>query len=185
MKLNLCSGSRLLPGFLNVDIEPQSGGDFLNADVTSGLHWQGNNSVEFINISQGAEHFNLPQLRALLKECHRVLIPKGVVRIASPDFRKIVFEYLNHRMNRYASVQPEIYQSVKSQSLKASLLLLGNMSADCTRNHYTGHQLVLDYEGISELLYEAGFTMIALCQFDQTYDAPVGENHSFVVEATK
>lgn len=182
VRLNLCSGTLTIPGFDNIDIELHSG--VVRQDLRDGIPYP-DGAVELINISQGIEHFTLGEVRSLLKECFRVLEPWGEIRLATPDLRLLAKRYLAGDMDVFASVQPAVYGSVKSQGLKFSLLALGNQSADCTRDHYTGHQTLFDEVGLAELLQEAGFVGPRRVPYDAAFDASVGENHSFAMVAQK
>jgi len=184
MKLNIGCGGRLISGFVNIDIEDH-GGNVVH-DVRKGLPYD-DNSVEFINASHFIEHLNLFEAITVLKECHRVLKPSGRIRITVPDTRLLIEHLLRNDMDRFAGVQPQIYSQLSSQMLKFSLIALGNMSNDCTREHYTGHQLLLDFGALKELLVMAGFSSnkIKRVEHNPELDAEVGKDHSISVEAEK
>lgn len=189
MNLNLGSHQLMLPGFLNLDIEPLTappGMAFRQWDLRWGLP-SDCRPVTFVNASHVLEHFPWTEAVSLVRAVHRVLQSGGVFRVAVPDLRLLVDAYLADQMDRFTAVQPPIYQQVQSPGLKLSFLLLGNNSHDCTRDHYTGHQLLLDESGLRELLGAGGFASAAITRvaFDARYDAPNTENHSLVMEAVK
>jgi len=50
--------------------------------------------VEAIYTSHMIEHLDRQESIAFLKEAHRILAPRGVIRVAVPDLRKLVYQYL-------------------------------------------------------------------------------------------
>tara|TARA_Y100001958_G_scaffold141725_1_gene117352 strand:- start:419 stop:1099 length:681 start_codon:yes stop_codon:yes gene_type:complete len=67
-------------------------------DLTKPLPWP-DNSVDIIYSSHCIEHLNKDDGFNLLKECKRVLKPGGIIRIVVPDFRYIVDNYLEGKIN--------------------------------------------------------------------------------------
>jgi SAM-dependent methyltransferase len=80
LRLNLGSGNRPLPGFVNVDSRPLPTVDVV-ADVRS-LPFEDGIAAE-IEASSLLEHFRNPYL--VLDEIHRVLAPTGLVRVRVPS----------------------------------------------------------------------------------------------------
>lgn len=185
MRLNLGCGPVLIEGHLNLDLDQVApdGESFRRVDVRRGLPFA-DRSVESINASHFLEHLTLPEARMLLAECRRVLVARGLLRVAVPDLGLLARCYIEGDMDRFAGVQPPIYGEVSSPGLKASLLLLGNMHPDSNRERYLGHQLLLDENGLAELLCGAGFAAVGRAAFDPALDAPAAENHSLVMQAT-
>lgn len=87
--LNIGCGDRRLPGFINIDLEP--GGD-LQWDVTQGLPYP-DGSVQGISCAHLLEHLPRPQAIALLRECRRVLVSDGVLRVATVDLASVIRGY--------------------------------------------------------------------------------------------
>jgi predicted SAM-dependent methyltransferase len=50
-------------------------------------------SVDLIYCSHALEYFDRDQVRGVLKEWHRVLKPRGVLRVAVPDFETLIRVY--------------------------------------------------------------------------------------------
>ncbi len=184
MRLNLGCGPILLDGHLNLDVEAVApdGERFRRCDVRQGLPFP-DGSVESINASHFLEHLTLPEARALLVECWRVLEPGGAIRVAVPDLRRLLDHYRQRRMDAFEGVQPEVYRTVEAQSLKLSLILLANMHPASTREHYLGHQLLLDEDGLAELLLEAWFGDVDRVPFDGRFEAH--ENHTLVMSGVR
>jgi len=86
MKLNLGGGLQKIPGFQNLD-------RVLGSEV-----WplsQADGSVDEIRASHILEHFSHREVEDVLKDWVRALKPGAYLRIAVPDFEKIIAKYQN------------------------------------------------------------------------------------------
>lgn len=90
LKLHLCSGARLEPGWVNLDADPPAD---IRHDVRLGLPYE-DNTFERIYCEHAIEHFTSEQGVALLKECWRVLAPGGALRFSTPDLRLLAHLYI-------------------------------------------------------------------------------------------
>src|SRR5437588_359010 len=90
--LNIGCGVRLHPGWINLDREAR-GRDILVHDLLRPLPFP-ENSFDVVYHSHTLEHFDAEQGFRLMQECHRVLAPKGVVRVVVPDLENIARAYL-------------------------------------------------------------------------------------------
>ena len=90
MKLNIGAGKTALPGFEPWDIK--NGRKAFPLDVPD-------NSVEEIYASHVLEHFGWRQTVAVLRDWTRALEPGGRLRVAVPDFDKIVDAYRSREPN--------------------------------------------------------------------------------------
>lgn len=120
IKLNLGSGFRLFPGYINVDIipaakiEPSSQPDtqYVEADIRK-LPFEDNyaDQVEMFSV---IEHFPFREVEDVLKEVYRVLKPSGKLIIITDDFDGIVLDWLNMRMTQFSDPQEQLqsYQHV-------------------------------------------------------------------------
>ena len=77
----------------NLDINPYIDG-VESWDAKLGIPAK-SNSVDCIYHSHLLEHLNLEQGELLTRECHRVLKPGGILRIALPDLERICRDYLH------------------------------------------------------------------------------------------
>lgn len=186
MRLNIGCGPLLLDGYLNLDIEQvaEDGESFLRCDVRRGLPFP-DVSVDFINASHFVEHLTLPQAVGLLVECRRVLRPDGRLRVAVPDLYVLAKAYMDRQMQQFAADQPDVYRQVESPALRFSLIALGNLHPQSTRERYMGHQLLLDAEGLAEVFRMAGCGAAATVPFDEATETPAGRSHSIVMEADR
>ena len=87
------------------------------------------------------EHFSLGDVVAVLKECHRVLAPGGIVRIGVPDFGRYLESYSGDR-SFIEELRP---------GRPTPLLAVGEVAL----NH--GHRSVWDGPTLVAVLEEAGF----------------------------
>ena len=91
MKLHLGCATKALTGFINVDIRDMPGVDMI--DDISRLKKFLDESADLIYVSHVLEHFGRREYKEVLKRWHAVLKDGGVLRIAVPDFEKIVEHY--------------------------------------------------------------------------------------------
>ena len=136
VNLHLGCGKKNIPGFIHIDL-----GDYPHIDYkrdASDLSIFDDNSVDLIYACHLLEHFGRHEYENVLKEWYRVLKPKGILRIAVPDFEKIV----------------QIYSERKDLELVLGLLVGGQDYPENT------HYMVFDYESLSRVLKEIGFKNI-------------------------
>ena len=88
LKLNLGSGDRPLPGFVNVDALPTARGVDVVADISQRLPFEGG-SASVVYASHLLEHFPHARTVDVLKEWRRVLEPGGRLLVAVPDLQAI------------------------------------------------------------------------------------------------
>jgi predicted SAM-dependent methyltransferase len=94
MKLHLGCGKLKLNTFINIDVLSDTSDlkiDFTNLTIFN------SSNIEEIYISHALEHFKRREIIPLILEWNRVLKIDGVLRIAVPDFEKIVKIYLKNR----------------------------------------------------------------------------------------
>jgi predicted SAM-dependent methyltransferase len=91
VRLHLGSARRRLKGFLNVDIEQNDGVDLVS-DVKD-LRAFSDSSVEEIYSSHTLEYFDRDEVKAVLAEWHRVLVPGGKLYVSVPDLNQLIRIY--------------------------------------------------------------------------------------------
>lgn len=137
IQLHLGCGERFIPEFTyHIDARKFPHVDYVaSADK---LPMFKDNSVDLVYACHLLEHFPRHQTEAVLKEWYRVLKPGGVLRLAVPDFEKLV----------------EVYQRTKDLKL-----ILGPL---CGRQDYpeNTHHIVFDYKTLTEILKKVGFKKI-------------------------
>ncbi len=90
--LNLGCGGHYHPDWINMDISP-SNPDVINCDLSRGIPMD-NDSVDVVYHSHVIEHFRKDDATRFMNECHRVLKPGGILRVATPDLEQICRTYL-------------------------------------------------------------------------------------------
>ena len=93
LKLHLGCGSRILDGWINIDIV-KSDLRVAKLRLPEGLRKFPDQSVQFIYASHFLEHLDYPQKAfQFLKQCYRILVPKGIMRIVVPDIELLINKY--------------------------------------------------------------------------------------------
>ena len=95
--LNLGCGRRFRRGWTNVDTV-SSDPDVIAHDLRHPIPFP-DGSFDLVYHSHLLEHLTPEDGARLLEECHRVLAPRGVIRVAVPDLEQIVRLYL-HALDR-------------------------------------------------------------------------------------
>lgn len=137
-----------------------------------------NNSVQYIYCSHALEHFEPWEALKILKDCKRVLAPKGFIRIVIPDIKKMISfpeTKLNHLWWGYE----------KEKEPK-------NLIERFSRKFIRAHKWHYSERTIKSLMIEAGFTKIIFCDFRkgrvpdiEKLDLQAYKEHSLYLEATK
>lgn len=94
-KLHLGCGDRIVPGWLNVDLEKSD----YDLDLSCGqLPWK-DKVFDAVVSEQFIEHLELiEEFSPLLRELHRVMKPGSEIWLSCPDIEKICRSYLEHNM---------------------------------------------------------------------------------------
>lgn len=153
-KLNLGSYTTMFHyGWINIDREnlaPYAEANyyrFVQSDLSRGFYGAPTDSVELICASHVIEHLDGVAGLNLLKECHRVLAPGGLVRISCPDARKIIRMYEEGRLGEFDQINDGCVPGASSLEKLQALL-------------YAGHATAYDEESLARLLKEAGFNKV-------------------------
>lgn len=138
MKLHIGCGQKFLAGYTHVDVMPFEHIDYIaNAED---LHIFPNNSVSEIYACHILEHVQRARILPVLKEWYRVIQPKGLLRIAVPNFEAVVQEYAE-------SKRLDLLQG----------LLYGGQNYD-----YNFHYVTFDFNSLRNYLEQAGFSSVKL-----------------------
>ncbi len=93
--INLACGGKLCQqaGWINADHNP-SMPEVMKVNLLRKLPFE-DNTFDIVYHSQFIEHLPLKLGCVFLRECYRVLKPKGILRVVTPDLKNQAVEYLN------------------------------------------------------------------------------------------
>ena len=164
----------LLNKFLKTPAWPH---DVRRYDVRKGLPFS-DSSVRYIYSSHTFEHFKYEESLAISKDCLRVLLPGGILRVVVPDLELIVREYL---ANPNASA---------AQTFLSRLSL--NHSIQDVLHPGSNHSQMFDGKALTQLLRDAGFQQVEISSYRQSaipeidqIELEVRRSESLYVEARK
>ena len=148
MKLHLGCGKRYLEGYIHVDIAEFEHIDYqLPIDDLSTFK---DNTIEEIYASHVLEYFDRNDVINVLTEWKRVLKHSGILRLAVPNFPKLV----------------EVYQSSKDLSS-----ILGPLYGkwDIGNQEFIYHKTVYDENSLKNVLEEVGFKNIKIWDWQEFF----------------
>jgi predicted SAM-dependent methyltransferase len=136
MKLHLGCGKRILPGYVNIDIDNDA------CDVMCDIRklYYEDSSVDEIYACHVLEHFGRHEVNDIIEEWKRILKIGGKIYIAVPDIDSAISYYM------------------KTNDLTA---LYGQFWGG-QRNEYDYHKFGFNFKTISDILTSHGFTDISL-----------------------
>lgn len=188
IKLNLGSGIRAIPGWVNIDasvsvrisripllyqlycrlfgikpsVWPQG---IVIRDLRRGLPFH-DRTVQAIFSSAMLEHLEPPVVTRLMQECHRVLIPGGIVRLIVPDLHAAARAYVEEVKVRPGAEPGRAFISFlaafdiwKGHGLRRFLTFLFSRSQ---------HRTMFDEWSLRECLAAAGFEDIQRKEYGQS-----------------
>jgi SAM-dependent methyltransferase len=133
MKLNLGCGTNRLPGWLNYDAE---------LDITKPLPFL-DGTIDFIFAEHVVEHVHQREAFSFFEECHRVLKPGGMIRIAVPSADQIM-RLADDDYCAFVSKWSRSKGKTKRDALDAIII-----------NH--GHRAIWSAASLAAAIYAAGF----------------------------
>lgn len=163
-KLHLGCGINRYAGWLNTDIAPdicKLGAVYMDAGASFPFP---DDSFDYVYSEHLIEHLSYAQAVNMLRECHRVLKPSGVIRIATPDIRFLIDLYQNPEkpMNK-AYIKWSANGGGGSPALPEHAVFVIN------KFHIAwGHQFIYDQETLSHLMQENGFSHIRRCEIGES-----------------
>ena len=140
--VNIGCGPNPLPGWVNLDA---ARGDKIDVvwDLRRGLPLP-DESCAAIFGEHVIEHIPQAGAERLLRECHRVLRPGGVVRLSTPDAGKFLRAYVN---DKEFLADPRFPESADTSMDRVNMMM----------REYGQHLWVYDVESLCLALHKAGF----------------------------
>lgn len=137
VKLQLGAGPNPLPGWSNLDLE----GDNIIWDLTRPLPIEGK-SVRLVYSEHFIEHVTRDQALAILTNLRNVMVPDGVIRLSTPDLKRLVSDYQDGKVMtmEHGGWFPQTPCRMVNEAM-----------------HLWGHQFLYDEPEMMALLAEAGF----------------------------
>ncbi len=143
IKIHLGCGKRILPGYINQDIQPFPGVDLL-CDLRE-LPFE-DNSVDFMYSCANIEHFGRNEYKGVLAHWFSKLKPGSILRLSTADFESACERYL------------------ETKNLEELLgLIVGGQKDD-----YDWHGMVYDFDLMKKSLEEVGFINIRRYNWRET-----------------
>lgn len=138
-KLHLGSGARLLSGWGNIDI---NGLGTLVWDLRNPLPLA-DGQIRLIYTEHFIEHIERSAAARLFGHARRVMAPGGILRVSTPDLRKLADDYLQDRLvtMEHGGWFPETPCRMLNEGMR-----------------YWGHVFVYDEPELTRLLTECGFS---------------------------
>jgi len=146
LKINLGSGHWKLEDWVNVDIDPASKPDVV-ANLAADLPFA-NGIARLMHCEDFIDQLDLNQAAAFLHECHRILVPGGVLRVLTPDLRKLAHLYLN---------DPVRLEELWKNFVRVPLSLGTPGEIFNTGMRFAGHTFLYDADTFTALSSSCGF----------------------------
>lgn len=150
-RLHLGCGKNHFAGWVNIDQEATAGIVDVSWDLRQPLPLP-EGCAELVYHEHFLEHLTVEQGLSLLRECRRLLMPGGVLRVAMPDLLECVRQYWENDW-RQPWMEKYGYQWIQTR-------------AECINIAFREwqHQWLYDREELHRRLKEAGFTQIRDCR---------------------
>jgi predicted SAM-dependent methyltransferase len=160
-KLHLGCGSNLLDGWLNSDYFPRSS-RVLSLDATARFPFEAG-QFDYIFSEHMIEHIPYAGGESMLRECHRVLKPGGVLRISTPDLSFL----LDLGRGQKSDLQQDYIdwstrEFVAGAPYADEVFVINNFMRDW------GHVFIYDEKTLQRSLNHAGFDRTARCDLNQS-----------------
>ena len=155
-KLHVGCGSIRLEGWINTDFTETPGVVDFAWDATEHFPFE-DGSCGLIYNEHFLEHLPVDQGLLFLKQCHRLLRPGGILRIAMPSLEAVVHKYCSEEWKDQAWLKLPAFRHIatRCEMLNASM-------------RWWDHQWVYDREELRRRLQEAGFFNIRECRVGES-----------------
>jgi len=157
IKLELGSGGNPQPGYVHLDIRPDSPHVEIFHDLQEPLPLP-DCSVEKILANHCLEHITWRKIRRLVQECYRVLLPGGKIFIRTPDLEFIVQGYLNNRTTPEHPLDEAFIREQFGEVTASWWAILKLFSGQDYPANF--HYACYDFKTLKEIFQQCGFIKI-------------------------
>ena len=163
VKLNLGCGRNIMSGWINADLKATSPRVFI-MDASRPFPFP-DNSFDYVFSEHMFEHLDLAGQQSMMRECHRILRPGGVLRLAMPNF-----DFLIGLVNN-----PEKEINRKYLEWSYDTFISRNMSFEVSRTEYPiyvvnnfmrdwGHRFIHNKLSIMQMGKSFNFKYVRICK---------------------
>ena len=175
-KLQIGSGSSLLEEWLNTDIRPRRHERVL-LDAARPFPIE-DETFDYVFSEHVIEHLGFPEGLSMLRQCHRILRPRGRIRIATPNLERVASLYANPKtevQRAYIEYVTDHYIA-QSRGYRASFVINGHFAI-------LGHRFLYDPETLEMAAREAGFDQFSWWEPGESGDPNLAglESHGKIV----
>jgi len=132
----------------------------LNYDLTNGIP-ASDNSLEVIYHSHMLEHLTNKEGIQFLKECHRVLQPRAMMRLLVPDLEKFSKNYQEKDDFFFDAYRKEALDDDRELYPTRGAVFMGML-------HNHGHKMGYDFETLSHVLERTGFVNVRKTMYQES-----------------
>ena len=183
-KLNLCSGSARVPGYLNIDVDPAAD---LRLDLAKKNLPFPDNSMQTVVCMSAINYFTHSRAQELVCETYRVLARGGVARFGVQDFEIIARKYVAKDHDFFFQKLADGRERFKGETMmeKINEWFSGYPSYGNRPCRY-----VYDFDSLALLFRRAGFSSALKKDFQESRLAEVAQidnrsDQMFFLEAVK
>lgn len=172
-KLHLAAGSNIMEDWANLDINHKRG--TIWHDLTAPL-CVSDDQIQYIYCEHFIEHISSEAATNLLRECHRVLKPGGVLRFSTPNLDFLIKQYQEKNLLEW--------ENVGWLPTSACTMINDGM-------HLWGHKYLFNIEELINRLESLGFSKVKSVGWRESQHDDLRNlecrpfHHEIIIEATK
>jgi len=152
-KLNIGCGKILLDdSWLNSDINPINK-KVIFLDATKSFRFR-ESTFDYIHSEHQIEHLKYKEGINMIKECFRVLKPKGKIRISTLDFEKVMALFNKNKTQIQEQYRNWIIKRFLDKDRDEDIFAINTLF------HEWGHKFLYDYNTLKNILMKSGFKNI-------------------------
>lgn len=152
LRIHVGCASTLFEGWINVDGIPNARADLV-LDLRHPLPFE-SASTRFIFAEHVIEHLRRDEAIAFLKECYRILLLGGAIRLITPDLEKFARAYVTKDLSFFQVASPDMPEPVMA------LNLMFRRGGE--------HNYIFDFDDMEKVLRHAGFNEVFRTTFGKS-----------------